>query len=436
MPFFKCGALSVKLEERNVHVVSAVRTSKTESKSGAFIGGERYVLGRTHSELETGSKSEVGEEQNWTRKLERKGVAIVVAITHGGVNSRLGRVGKGEHASMLFGMHSKVQVTTLTIDWEGDTSSWRRWEGEGDSYVCFVGGMLVESRDGKVTYEGGSRKCMVVREGMGAKQLLKMVREITRSDMSEEKLWYSLNYDREMLVVVEGDNNVIFKGNDEYGYMYVAENAGPVRRPHARAAVCESRVPNIGEGKQIARSGGKCNDGEEVGEERGNNQAGVKRNYRSLGVEGGELPVSRQRREGIQSKCQMTMRYLLRQRMPVMKKQQRRTMQGISEQLRNNVVMGTKRKGVLMGMMSMTICGHVLGWKPEVIICYVRHKAVVYCVSLTYCGDSPQLAGTYPLCRRSFTGYPWPAAKILPNSHAHTHCAGVVYHDRYYAKPG
>lgn len=86
-------------------------------------------------------------------------------------------------------------------------SSWRRWEGEGDSYVCF-GGMLVESGDGKVTYKGRARKCMVVREGIGAEELLKMVREIIGSDMSEEKLRYSLKYDREMLVAVEGDNNV------------------------------------------------------------------------------------------------------------------------------------------------------------------------------------------------------------------------------------
>ncbi|KAJ8423840.1 hypothetical protein Cgig2_024298 [Carnegiea gigantea] len=171
-------------------------------------------------------------------------------------------------------------------------SSWRRWQGKGDSYVCFMGGMLVETRDGKVTYEGRSRKCMVVRKGMGAKELLKMVREMTGSDMSEEKLWYSLKYDREMLVAVEGDNDVqvIFKGNDEHGYMYIVENTGPMRRPHTRAALCESRVRDIGEGKQIARSGGKCNDGEEVGEERGNNEAGGKR---SLGVEGGELLASR-----------------------------------------------------------------------------------------------------------------------------------------------
>ena len=38
--------------------------------------------------MKTRSKSKVGEEQNWKRKLERKGVALVVTIMNGGVNSR------------------------------------------------------------------------------------------------------------------------------------------------------------------------------------------------------------------------------------------------------------------------------------------------------------------------------------------------------------
>ena len=41
---------------------------------------------------------------------------------------------------------------------------------EGDAYgrrkiiLCVMGGMLEQSGDGKVTYEGGSRRCMVVKE--------------------------------------------------------------------------------------------------------------------------------------------------------------------------------------------------------------------------------------------------------------------------------
>ncbi|KAJ8424836.1 LOW QUALITY PROTEIN: hypothetical protein Cgig2_031571 [Carnegiea gigantea] len=113
--------------------------------------------------------------------------------------------------------------------------------------------MLAESGDGKVMYEGGSRKCMVMKEGMGVEELMQIVREITGSGMLEEKIWYSLKYDREMLVAEDSDTKVIFKGNDEHGYMYVAGNSSPVR------------------------SGRKCDDSVEVGEEGGNNQARVKR---------------------------------------------------------------------------------------------------------------------------------------------------------------
>ncbi|KAJ8439630.1 hypothetical protein Cgig2_021006 [Carnegiea gigantea] len=134
--------------------------------------------------------------------------------------------------------------------------------GRGREIFKYVlwGGMLAKSGDGKVTYEGGSRKCMVVKEGMGVEELMKMVREMTRSDMLEEKLWYSLKYDREMLVAVEGDSDMkaIFKGNNEHGYMYVTENGGPVRRAQEKGAVYEGRV-----------------------------------NCRSSGSEGGELSASR-----------------------------------------------------------------------------------------------------------------------------------------------
>ena len=106
--------------------------------------------------------------------------------------------------------------------------------GRGGRQLCMFcgGGMLAKSRDGKVTYEGESRKCMVMKEGIGVEELMKMLREMIGSDMLEEKLWYSLKYDREMLMAIEGDSNmkVIFKGNDEHGHMYVTENGGPVRR--------------------------------------------------------------------------------------------------------------------------------------------------------------------------------------------------------------
>ena len=101
---------------------------------------------------------------------------------------------------------------------------------------------------------------MVMKEGMGVEELTKMVWEMTGSGMSEEKLWYCLKYDKGMLVAVDGDSDlkVIFKGNDEHGYMYVAGNDGPVRRAQERGVVYEGRVRDCYEGKQIARSGRKC----------------------------------------------------------------------------------------------------------------------------------------------------------------------------------
>ena len=53
--------------------------------------------------------------------------------------------------------------------------------------------------------------------------------------------------------------------------MYVTGNDGPVRRAQEEGAVCEGRVRDFCKGKQIARSGRKCNDSVEVGEEDNNN---------------------------------------------------------------------------------------------------------------------------------------------------------------------
>ena len=37
-------------------------------------------------------------------------------------------------------------------------------------------------------------------------------------------MWYSLKYDRNMKMAMEGDSNVrmMFKGNDEHGFVYVS----------------------------------------------------------------------------------------------------------------------------------------------------------------------------------------------------------------------
>ncbi|KAJ8438308.1 hypothetical protein Cgig2_018788 [Carnegiea gigantea] len=242
MPFFKWGVLTGKvrgegvkqLKERNSHRGFCSENNEDREQEWGFYRSRRVMKKR--SEHNKGRKKKSSAQ--WRYRLRHWPLIEKVIEGAGGRD--------------------------MNEQW----ISRRRWEGEGDSYVCFIGGMLVESGDGKVKYKGGSRKCMVVRKGMVAEELLKMARKMTGSDMLEEKLWYSLKYDREILVVVEVDSDVevIFKGNYKHGYIYVAGNAGPMRRQRTRAAVCEARV-----------SGRKCNHGEEVGEEHGNNEARVKR---------------------------------------------------------------------------------------------------------------------------------------------------------------
>ena len=46
------------------------------------------------------------------------------------------------------------------------------------------------------------------------------------SDLSEHKVRYNLNYDRQTLIAVEGDTDVRLKGNDEHGYLSAGEFDG------------------------------------------------------------------------------------------------------------------------------------------------------------------------------------------------------------------
>ncbi|KAJ8420592.1 hypothetical protein Cgig2_032290 [Carnegiea gigantea] len=169
-------------------------------------------------------------------------------------------------------------------------SSWRWWRGMEIVVYVLWGGTLAESGDGKVTYEDGSRKCMVVKEEMGVEELIKMVREMTGTDISQKQLWYSLKYDREMSAKVEGDSDVkvIFKGNDEHGYLYVAENGGPVRGA-LESATLLGRTAEVGERVMMVYKWVQ--------------KAATTKNCESLGSEGGELPASRVRLGGIQLNC-------------------------------------------------------------------------------------------------------------------------------------
>ena len=46
-----------------------------------------------------------------------------------------------------------------------------------------MGGKLEDGEDGKVTYEGGSTKCVVLEKGMGVEEVQRMVTAITGNDL-------------------------------------------------------------------------------------------------------------------------------------------------------------------------------------------------------------------------------------------------------------
>ena len=56
-----------------------------------------------------------------------------------------------------------------------------------------------------------------------------LLKDVVARDLLEYKVRYSLNYDRQILIVVKGDMNVRLKGNDGHGYLYVGDNDGPRR---------------------------------------------------------------------------------------------------------------------------------------------------------------------------------------------------------------
>ncbi|KAJ8421874.1 hypothetical protein Cgig2_028023 [Carnegiea gigantea] len=102
--------------------------------------------------------------------------------------------------------------------------------------------------------EEGSRKYILVNEGIGVEEVRRMVTKIIDSDLSEHKLWYNLKYDRQMFIVVEKnmDVRIVFKGNDEDDYLYVGGDDGPRRQTQKGATANEGRTHTCDEG------GGGC----------------------------------------------------------------------------------------------------------------------------------------------------------------------------------
>ena len=122
-------------------------------------------------------------------------------------------------------------------------------------YICW-GEYLEVRSNGGLTYHGGRSDCVWLRTGMGIGNILKVVEEVMRDYLSERKLWYNIEYDRSMILLVQGDADVwkLIKGNDEFSYMYVAEEDGHIRQ---KVQVSEAiRDRNLGGASSVGGKGG------------------------------------------------------------------------------------------------------------------------------------------------------------------------------------
>ncbi|KAJ8435441.1 LOW QUALITY PROTEIN: hypothetical protein Cgig2_012562 [Carnegiea gigantea] len=118
--------------------------------------------------------------------------------------------------------------------------------GSGGSRELFTSyeGELDDGGGRKVTYIGGWMKCIVLKEDMGLEEMRRKMSEITINDLTVQKLWYSLKYDRGMIMDFEGngDMRMFLKGNDEHGYLYIGKSDGPKRRTQNGTRTCNDGV--------------------------------------------------------------------------------------------------------------------------------------------------------------------------------------------------
>ncbi|KAJ8424121.1 hypothetical protein Cgig2_009705 [Carnegiea gigantea] len=109
---------------------------------------------------------------------------------------------------------------------------------------------------------------MLLKEDMGLEEVRRKVSAIISIELTVQKLWYSLNYDRGMVMELEGDGDVrmFMKGNDEYEYLYVGESNRLKRRTVKATRTCEEGVIRVRSGR----------DRDDIVQQVGN-AAGVKR---------------------------------------------------------------------------------------------------------------------------------------------------------------
>ena len=69
--------------------------------------------------------------------------------------------------------------------------------------MCY-GGRVGGWRRWKSDVFGGSRKCIVLKEGAGIEEVRRMVIEISGNELVEQMVWFSLKYDQGLVMALEG----------------------------------------------------------------------------------------------------------------------------------------------------------------------------------------------------------------------------------------
>jgi len=96
----------------------------------------------------------------------------------------------------------------------------------------FWGGYVQEDDDGKVSYQGGSRDCVLLSESMSLDEAKSRLMRRVSSASKEEKLWYTLKFDRKIFLPLDTDDAVeaMFMGNEEHAFVYMGGRGGPLLR--------------------------------------------------------------------------------------------------------------------------------------------------------------------------------------------------------------
>jgi len=99
-----------------------------------------------------------------------------------------------------------------------------------------VGGVLHDGTNGVITYAGGNSRCIWVYDNMRIGDVLKLVEHAMGGVSKEVNVWYTMKFDRRLLLSFENDGDVrsMMRGNDGHAYLYVNAMEVPSGPPRER----------------------------------------------------------------------------------------------------------------------------------------------------------------------------------------------------------